>query len=207
VTAVAELVIAADATAWERIGLTVVGGVARIGTVRLRFVAPHEGHGIVSWGLAGLPVEAGELALSTIDGVPTFVAAPSSEQAPQHPLGVVGFDHIVVMTSSLERTCSAIEAVTGEPLKRVREAGPIRQGFHRLGEVVVEVVESSQHTAGHAQLWGLVWNVADIHEAAAGLGPEIVSLPKAAVQPGRLISSFRESVGLGVPVAMMSTNR
>ena len=51
----------------------------------------------------------------------------------EHPLGAIGLDHVVVTTDSLERTCAAIEAATGAPLKRVREVGEIRQGFHRLG--------------------------------------------------------------------------
>jgi hypothetical protein len=226
VTAVSELVIAADVSRWERIGITIVDDLTQIGTVRLRFVSPADRTGIVAWGLAGLPDSVGAIdavggaiddggevdgggvdARGEVDGVPTFVAAAPFGPAPAHRLGAVGFDHLVVMTSSLERTCAAIELATGEPLKRVREAGPIRQGFHRLGEVIVEVVESAATMSDHAVLWGLAWNVEDIHEACAELGPEVVSLPKPAVQPGRLISSFREQAGLGLAVAMMSPGR
>ena len=47
--------------------------------------------------------------------------------------GAIGLDHVVVTTDSLERTCGAIADATGAPLRRVREVGEIRQGFHRLG--------------------------------------------------------------------------
>jgi hypothetical protein len=131
-------------------------------------------------------------------------AEPAEGPAPAHPLGIVGFDHIVVMTSSLERTCGAIEGATGAALKRIREAGAIRQGFHRLGEVIVEVVESPQVTGIEAAFWGFVWNLHDLHDACDRLGPEVVSLPKPAVQPGRFIATVRGSVGTRLPLAFMS---
>ncbi|MEZ5272408.1 MAG: hypothetical protein R2694_08895 [Ilumatobacteraceae bacterium] len=108
------------------------------------------------------------------------------------------------MTSSLERTCAAIEAATAAPLKRIREAGAIRQGFHRLGELIIEVVESPQVTAPTAAFWGFVWNVGDLHEVCVRLGPEVIGLPKAAVQPGRFIATVRAGLGLGVPLALMT---
>jgi hypothetical protein len=119
-------------------------------------------------------------------------------------MGATGFDHVVVMTSSIERTCGAIEAATAAPLKRVRDVGPVRQGFHRLGPLIVEVVESSRVTADIATFWGLVLIVDDIHEAAGRLGPDVISHPKTAVQLGRLIATFRDGAGLGLPVALMS---
>jgi len=111
---------------------------------------------------------------------------------------------VVVMTSSLERTCTAIHAATGEELRRVREAGPVRQGFHRLGEVVVEVVESDKVTAPAASVWGFVWNVAELHDLCEELGPDVLSPAKPAVQSGRWISTVRADLGLGVPLALMS---
>ena len=200
-TSVAELVVASPVEPWQAIGLHVVDGVARIGGIALRFVpvGADGREGVISWGLTGSPAEVADidgLATHHVDGPP---AGPT-----EHPLGIAGFDHLVVMTSSLERTCGAIEAATGEPLKRIREAGPIRQGFHRLGELIIEVVESAQVTAPQASFWGFVWNLTDLHEACAQLGPEIVSLPKAAVQPGRFIATVRAQVGLGLPLALMT---
>lgn len=231
-TAVGELVIASTVEPWQAIGLRVDDGVARVGGIALRFVpAADDGasggmsagvassgivssdvvsagvvsagvvsSGVVSWGLVGAP----DALVDDIDGLATHHLAAPPDGPADHSLGIVGFDHLVVMTSSLDRTCGAIEAATGEPLKRVREAGAIRQGFHRLGELIIEVVESPQVTAGTASFWGFVWNLADLHDACDRLGPELVSLPKAAVQPGRFIASVRSAAGLGLPLALMT---
>lgn len=199
---IAELVIASSVEPWQRIGLHVVDGVARIGTVSLRFVPVESDSaaGLVGWGLVDSATQA-----TDIDGLATAHVAPAQGEPPSHPLGIDGFDHVVVMTSSLERTCGAIEACTGAPLKRVRDAGPgIRQGFHRLGEVIVEVVETARVTSPTAAFWGFVWNVHDLHDVCERLGPDVISLPKAAVQPGRFIATVRAEVGLGLPLALMT---
>lgn len=203
-TAVGELVVASAVAPWQAIGLRVEDGIARIGGIALRFIGADAtgasgDAGVVSWGLVGAPTD-----LDDIDGLPTHHLDAPPAGPGDHPLGIAGFDHLVVMTSSLERTCGAIEAATGEPLKRIREAGAIRQGFHRLGELIVEVVESAQVTAPQASFWGFVWNLHDLHESCAQLGPELVSLPKAAVQPGRFIATVRGGAGLGLPLALMS---
>ena len=203
-TAVVEITVAGNADAWSAIGLHVVDNQAVVGGIRLRFVDGPPA--VQSWTLADLPEP-----VTDIDGLAT-IAAVDSPAAPtanpttaaDHPLGIVGFDHLVVMTSSLERTCDAIAAATGEPLKRIREAGPIRQGFHRLGEMIVEVVENAQVTGSTAGFWGFVWNVADLDAAADMLGADLLTPPKAAVQPGRLIATVRSSAGLGIPMALMT---
>ncbi len=199
---VGELLIASPVEPWERIGLTVVDGAARIGSVTLRFVPGVAGDAssLVGWGLVDSATPA-----TDIDGLVTTHVAPVDGPSTEHPLGIAGFDHVVVMTSSLERTCGAIEAATGAPLKRVREAGAgVRQGFHRLGEVIVEVVETARITSPTASFWGFVWNVHDLHEVCDRLGPEVIGLPKAAVQPGRFIATVRAQVGLGMPLALMT---
>jgi hypothetical protein len=202
VTAVAELLVASPVEPWEAIGLRVADGVAGIGGLALRFVpvGADGREGVVGWGLAGTPSQD----VHDIDGLATYHIDGPPPGPTDHPLGIVGFDHLVVMTSSLERTCGAIEAATGEPLKRIREAGAIRQGFHRLGELIIEVVESPQITAAQASFWGFVWNLADLHESCGRLGPDVVSPPKAAVQPGRFIATVRAQVGLGLPLALMT---
>lgn len=200
-TAVGELVIASAVEPWGAIGLDVADGNARIGGIALRFVPVGDDgrEGVVSWGLVGSPTGA-----TDIDGLATHHLREPPEGGRDHALDIVGFDHLVVMTSTLERTCGAVAAATGEPLKRIREAGSIRQGFHRLGELIVEVVESPQVVGPTASFWGFVWNVADLHETCDRLGPDVISLPKAAVQPGRLIASVRASAGLGLPLALMT---
>ncbi len=211
-TAIAELALRADPAPWSRIGLVIDGSHATIGGVRLRFEpgvrASNRPPGeleaaITRWGLAGLPADTPTP--ESIDGLVTYAVAPTTSGVLiPGDSGIVGFDHLVVMTSSLERTCQAITAATGEALRRVREAGEVRQGFHRLGEVIVEVVESAAVTEPLASFWGFVWNVADIHEVCAELGPELIGLPRPAVQPGRFIASFRRAAGLGLPIAIMS---
>lgn len=197
-TTVAELEVVSPVEPWQHLGLHVVDGAARIGGITLRFV---EGPtpGVAGWTLADAPA-----ASTDIDGLPTRHGEPPAGDVPDHPLGIHSWDHLVVMTSSLERTCAAIEAATAAPLKRIREAGAIRQGFHRLGELIIEVVESPQVTAPTAAFWGFVWNVGDLHEVCVRLGPEVIGLPKAAVQPGRFIATVRAGLGLGVPLALMT---
>ena len=203
-TAIAELSIAAPVESWQKLGLVFDEDcTTRAGSVVLRFESPTPGHeGVVGWCLAGAPT-----ALTDIDGLSTAHVEDVARQT-RRPvgdlLGIVGFDHIVVLTSSLERTCGAIEEATGEPLKRVREVGAIRQGFHRLGEVIVEVVESPQVKSAKASFWGFTLNVVDLHGVCRHLGPGVIGLPRAAVQPGRLIATVRSDLGLGAPLALMT---
>lgn len=110
------------------------------------------------------------------------------------------------MTPSLDRTCGAITAATSLPLKRIRDAGGgIRQGFHRAGGVILEVVERPDLPADRpAHLWGLVLVVDDIDATIEAWGPDVVSSPRDAVQPGRRIATVKSDVGLGTAVAIMS---
>jgi hypothetical protein len=195
----AELELGGTAEPWERLGFAVdADGAIRIGTVRLRF-APGAPPGIGSWTLAG--AVPGDL-----DGLPTRRAeAVEAGEAPAHPNGALRLDHVVVFTPDLERTFAALEAA-GLDLRRVRDAGsrdhPVRQGFYRLGEAILEVVGDVE-PAGPARFWGLVVIVSDLDAAAARLGDDLGS-PRDAVQPGRRIATVRESAGLGVPVALMT---
>lgn len=199
-TSLIEVVVAADVEPWESIGLRVADGCSWIGGVCLRFVpAAASGPRIVGWTLTGSPLQPTE-----IDGLGTAHVDDVQPQSWVHPLGAESFDHLVVMTSSLERTCGEIERVTGQPLKRVRQAGAVRQGFHRLGPMIIEVVENDRVTDPIASFWGFVLIVDDIHEVAGRLGPDLLSPPKPAVQPGRFIASFRSQAGLGLPIALMS---
>jgi hypothetical protein len=145
--------------------------------------------------------------IADIDGVLIEVRDAAPPMFAEHPLGVSHIDHVVIATDDLARTCGAIADVTGAPLKRVREAGEIRQGFHRVGGaggLIVEVVERSGLPPDSASLWGFVFVVDDIHDACRTLGPAVVSEPRDAVQPGRFIATVRSDVGLGVPLALMS---
>lgn len=142
-----------------------------------------------------------------IDGL---ASGPSSADLPdtvEHPIGAVGIDHLVVLTPDLDRTIDAL-AAEGVELRRLREgpAGdghPVRQAFFRLAEVILEVVATDEPADGPARFWGLTLLVRDLDTAAERLGPDRISPPKPAVQPGRRIATVRTGAGLGIPVALM----
>jgi hypothetical protein len=197
------LTVAGDADAWRSIGLTTTadGLIPLVGT-SIRIVPAAQGHptGIVGWALSGADDT------TDIDGLATEVVAPATPVYADHPLGASGLDHLVVSTADLERTSGAIEAATGCELKRIREVGTMRQGFHRIGRggLIVELVERPDLPAGPATFWGLVLIVADLDAAFELLGADRISAPKDAVQPGRRIATIRGEVGLGLPVALMT---
>ena len=220
-THIVELALASPADGWRRLGLPIdESGTVTVGTVTLRFTPPGDGRsGITAWTLsdeAALPGRddavdgpGGSSGASVIDGLSTRFAAADDAVVTLSPAGhpYSRLDHVVVTTPSLERTCGAIETATGEPLKRVRDAGPgVRQGFHRLGEVIVEVVERADLPAeAPAEFWGLVLVAGDdLLDLCDSLGPDVVGLPKPAVQKGRFIATVRGELGLGLPVALMT---
>ena len=186
---------------WRRLGLVDVDGLVPLFGAGIRITGAGS-PGLQGWALSGVE------ATADVDGLTTAVVEPGAPVLAEHPLGAYELDHVVVSTDSLERTCTAITVATGAPLKRVREVGPIRQGFHRVGGLVVEVVERTGQPPGPASFWGLVLNVEDLDVAVAHLGAEQIGPPKDAVQPGRRIATVREpAAGLGLPVALMSPNR
>jgi len=196
---------------WQRLGLVVVDGLVSLFGTGIRIVADDPA-GITGWSLSGSAgsdqpdpadrsVQNGRF---DVDGLPTALVSAGDPLFVTHRLGASALDHVVVATDSLERTCAAITEATGAPLKRVREVGPLRQGFHRMGGLIVEVVERSGLPAGPASFWGLVLTVDDLDAAVAWLGPDLVGAAKPAVQPGRSIATIREEAGLGLPVALLS---
>ena len=204
-TAVDWLTVGGALEAWTRIGLVAeVDGAGPGGRVPLFGAGIHvtggaDDHGLVGWEWSGL-----DSALTEIDGVPTLVTAPAAPLYAKHPLGATRVDHVVLATNSLARTCGAIADATGAPLKRLREAGPMRQGFHRVGGLVIEVVERVGLAEGPASLWGLAICVEDLDAACAAIGDQNVGEPRDAVQPGRRIATIADGAGLGVPVVLMT---
>jgi hypothetical protein len=197
------LSVAGDPETWRSLGLTVTadGLIPLVGT-SIR-ITPEPGGlaaGITGWALSGIED------VVEIDGLVTDVVAASPPIYAEHPLRASGLDHVVVSTADLERTSRAISAATGCELKRIREVGAMRQGFHRIGRggLIVELVERPDLPAGPASFWGLVLIVDDLDAACGLIGSDRVSPPKDAVQPGRRIATLRADVGLGLPVALMS---
>jgi hypothetical protein len=200
------LVVGGPPEPWQRLGLTVVDGTIPLFGTGIR-LDPGAEPGIAGWALSGLDgLPASDDPDPTIDGLRTDRVAPAAPVLVDHPNGAIGLDHVVVTTNELERTCTAIEAATGSPLRRVREVGEIRQGFHRLGGggLIVEVVERRGLPVAPAWFWGLVINVEDLDAAAERIGPDGIGAVAPAVQPGREIATVRTELGLGVPVALMT---
>ena len=201
---IGELVIGGSRANWAQVGINFShDGVFAIGEVLLR-IDEALPPGMHSWALSNI-----DSTVVSIDGISTTgnVANDRIEHndAQGFVLTPLGIDHVVVNTPDLERTSLALHEATGAELKRIRDAGNgVRQGFHRLGDVIIEIVSAPSMPPGNASLWGFVLNVADVHEVAAYLGPDVLSPPKPAVQKNRLIATYRGAVGLGVPVALMS---
>ena len=199
-----ELVIGGSRANWAQIGVAFSkSGIYLIGDVALR-IDETLPSGLHAWSLSNCDPH-----VSSIDGIPTSVSDHVSIDEPQlshdAALKAVSIDHVVINTPNLERTSRALHDATGSELKRIRDAGNgMRQGFHRLGSIIVEIVSAPSMPPGSAALWGFVLNVADVNAVAAYLGPDVLSPPKPAVQKNRLIATFRGGVGLGVPVALMS---
>jgi hypothetical protein len=155
----------------------------------------------------GWTVRSDDATTHSVDGVATRVIAelqPMPELT--HQFAVTAIDHVVITTGSLERTCGAITDQLGLPLKRIRDAGHgVRQGFHRAGSLILEIVERPDLAAEtSAEIWGVVFVVDDLDSAIAWLGPDAIGAPRDAVQHGRRIASIKKDVGLGLPVALMS---
>jgi hypothetical protein len=200
-------VLAAEPDAWSAAGFAVEDAVVRAGTVRVRLAGADAGRGIVSWSLRD--------ALSTdVDGLSGSGSDAAASEPGEHPNGVERIDHVVVVTPDLERTTAAL-AAAGIERRRVREVPmgkgrTLHQGFFRLGEVILEVVDgmpldpaAEPAPGAAAAFWGLVFVVADLDAAAARLGDRL-GTPRDAVQPGQRIATFRREAGLGLPVALIS---
>ena len=190
------IAIGADPAAWSGAGFAIEGSGTQTGAVQLEFTA---GEGIVGWRLDS--GDAGE-----IDGLPVAATGEATPGAETHPNGVTQIDHLVVFTPDLERTTEAFEGL-GVERRRVREVetddGTLRQGFFRLGEVILEVVEHSKIELGPARFWGITFAVEDLDACAELLGDRLGSI-RDAVQPGRRIATVRREAGLGLPVALIS---
>ncbi|HEY6730207.1 MAG TPA: VOC family protein [Solirubrobacterales bacterium] len=201
-----ELTVADSPQAWRDCGFTVDGDLCVVGETRIRLTPVEGKRGIVGWSLRG--VDAGDL-----DGLTTVRSEqPPPETVPAHPNGITALDHVVVISSDLDRTVAALEAA-GLDLRRIREeptpAGAPRQAFFRLGGVILEVVqeppEATERAGGDrpAFFWGLAFSAPDLERSVAFLG-ERVSEVRAAVQPGRQIATLRRAAGLSLPAALIT---
>jgi len=198
-----EFAVADTTDSWTAAGFTVdPDGVCRIGGVRVRLAGRERGTGIVGWSLRGVPPD------QPLDGIPTTPSNTPSPAPAEHANGAVSVDHVVLLSPDLKRTVAALAAVDVHP-RRERDGQlggqPMRQIFFRLGEVILEVVGSPETTGdGPSTLWGLTYVVQDIDATAAFFGDRTAPI-KAAVQPGRRITTLRHrEFGMSVRTAMIS---
>ena len=195
---VAALRIGGEPRQWRELGFDVGNdGVAVIDGVRLEVQPSAEPGAIGSWALDGDDVPV------SVDGLVTDAAIRGGAGA-VHPNGVIGIDHVVVFTPSLERTTVAFTEI-GVDCRRVREAnGGARQGFFLVGDVLVEVIDGvGLEPDALARFWGITAVVLDIDAAAVVLGERLGRI-KDAVQPGRRIATVRSEASGGLPLALIT---
>jgi hypothetical protein len=201
-----ELTVGDRPEAWRDCGFQVEDDVCIVADTRIRLAATDEAKGLSSWSLR-------DVKGTELDGLPTARSdrPPPAAQA-VHPNGITGLDHVVAISSELDRTIAALQDA-GLDLRRIREeptpAGAPRQAFFRLGSVILEAVqapdEAIERTGGDrpAFFWGLAFVAPDLEATVASLGDR-ASEVRAAVQPGRRIATLRRSAGLSVPVALIT---
>lgn len=191
---------------WAALGFAVDGDTCAVGDVRIRLAGTEAGKGLVGWSLR-------DFEDTDLDGLATALSdRPPPVEHPAHPNGITAIDHVVAISSDLDRTVTAL-GEAGLDLRRVREeptpAGAPRQAFFRLGAVILEVVqapeEAIERTGGDrpAFFWGLALVAPDLDATVASLGDGAGEI-RPAVQPGRRIATLRRSAGLSVPIALMT---
>ena len=201
-----ELTVADSPESWRACGFRVEGEECVIGETRIRLAPESEKRGLVGWSLRGIGSR-------DLDGL----ATDSSDREPPaealaHPNGVTALDHVVAISSDLDRTVATLEAA-GLDLRRVREeptpAGAPRQAFFRLGSTILEVVqeppEATERAGGDrpAFFGGRAFTAPDLERTGAFLGDRVSEI-RDAVQPGRQIATLRRNAGLSVPIALIT---
>ena len=150
--------------AWERLGFTVRDGAVALGGVSVVLTD--------DWGMG-------------------FDGEPAEEV--EHPNGVSGIDHVVLLTDDFDATVERLKA-EGLDFRRVREAGEgRRQAFFVLGPCLLEVAGPVE---GGERLWGVKLVGNDLERFGGRV--------KDAVQPGRRITTIPPEAGLEIPIAVMS---
>lgn len=205
--AITRLDIGDPPAAWAALGFTVAGnGSAAAGGIEFR-LDPAVGKGIRGWTVRGAT------GMSPVfEGIPTEDGGGDNlDQAPsvgsEHPNGVIGLDHVVLLTPDLDRTLANLEKA-GSELRRVRDTdtygAPMRQAFFRMGPTILEVIGAPEKTGdGGARFFGLAWTVRDLDATAAYLGDRLRPA-KNAVQEGRRIATLDKAAGSTVAMAFMS---
>jgi hypothetical protein len=201
-----KLTVADAPAAWRACGFEVEGDFCTVGATRIRLALDGSGKGLTEWSLR-------DLESTELDGLATTRSdRPPPAERPAHPNGVSGLDHVVAISSDLDRTVAALRRA-GLDLRRIREeptpVGAPRQAFFRLGEPILEVVqapaEAIERTGGDrpAFFWGLAFIAPDLEATVSSLGDRVSEI-RNAVQPGRRIATLRRAAGLSLPVALIT---
>jgi hypothetical protein len=201
-----ELAVTDSPGAWRDCGFAVDGNACIVDDTRIRLDANGGEKGLAGWALRD--IESTEL-----DGLATTRSdRPPPDRVVVHPNGITALDHVVAISSALDRTVAALQAA-GFDLRRIRDeptpAGAPRQAFFRLGSPILEVVqapdEAIERTGGDrpAFFWGLAFVAPDLEATVASLGDRVSEI-RAAIQPGRRIATLRRSAGLAVPIALIT---
>ena len=193
------VVVGDEPGSWATAGFTVHDDRVRIGSTTI-VCDPGVGHGIATVGIDGLT--------DTVDGLPIGLVEAPVTPAAEHHNRVTGFDHLVAMSPSIDRTADALIHAGLQRRRTCRfEVGgeTRRQDFFWLGDVILELVGvDGAEGAGNATFWGLALECDDLDLAARRLG-EALGTVKDAVQPGRRIATVRtKELGISVPIALMS---
>ena len=224
-TRLLSLTVADAPEVWSGLGFAVDGVSVRIGSTAIicsgSNTADASSKGIADWMLTAndgpLPERIdGLLTGSVTHGDATPTPPP---MAPRHTNGVIGIDHLVVMTPDVDRTVAAFEDL-GMECRRRREAAAygnakMRQAFFWLGDpnggpsdrVILEVVGPEvvdpAKANDPAKFFGLALTCEDLDSTAAFFG-DLMKAPVEAVQAGRRIATLSSRAGSTVAIAFMS---
>lgn len=194
--------------AWAAAGFDLRSDSLVIGQLTIDFEADRAGEGILDWTFGSSESHDD---VDELDGLRTSVVA-LSDTPPEpvtHPNGASSADHVVVLTSDVERSLVAFRRIGLRELRR-REAtvagSPVVQVFLRPGEVIVELVgpPDPDPSGSAATFFGLAVITPSIDGLEAVLG-ERVGPVRPAVQPGRRRRSVRHAeLGISVPLLFLS---
>ena len=199
--------IADDPSAWSGAGFTVDirpdgTGSLVLGPVVLLLDATADSAGIVGWSFDGLSA-----GIDSIDGISVDRGdEPAPAALAPHPNGIDAIDHVVMISSDLDRALDALVAAGFEP-RRIRDVPGTdrRQVFLWAGDTIIELVGPIEATGTEpSRLWGLALTSPDLDATATSLGDGIGEVTEA-VQPGRRIGTIKtKQLGISVPLAVMS---
>ena len=216
------MTIGGDVEAWRSIGLTVSSDGRRpaprhVVANRLtgprargdRLVAQRAAaeHSVLSPGIRDprrKERRAGRRDLS-IDGLRTEWVEAAGPTYAAHPLGCVeprsrGGAHARSRADERDRSPKPPVTSCGVSARSARcGRASIGSVSGAAGGLIVELVERPDIEPGPAAFWGIVLIVDDLDAACDLIGPDRISPPKDAVQPGRRIATVRSDAGLEHP--------